>query len=202
MYRASIISLKPEAAMNELLNFDVGQHGEFEFLATRSKGRDVRGELEDQISRLRPDEVVIDFTSVEAMTISFADEFVGRLYTSVASGDIVASLVLLTGLNEENLATVSICLERRELPAAAIIDSQPVLIGAPDYLAETYEQAVRLGTFSALELADRLRVSSQNMNNRLKRLVEAGAVRRRRITSGRGGKEFMYTTPAPCNIAG
>jgi DNA-binding MarR family transcriptional regulator len=186
--------------MDEPLNFDVGQHGELQFLATRSKGREMRGELEDRISRGRPDEVVIDFTSVEAMTISFADEFVGRFYTSVASGDIVASLVLLTGLNEENLATVSICLERRELAAAAIINNQPELVGAPDYLAETYKQAVSLGTFSAVDLADQLGISAQNMNNRLKRLVEAGAVRRRRITSGRGGKEFLYTAPAPCGI--
>ena len=188
--------------MGELLNFDVGQHGEVQFLATRSKGREIRGELEDRILRERPDEVVIDFTGVEAMTISFADEFVGRFYASLASGDILASLVLLRGLNEENLATVSICLERRDLAAAAIIDDQPVLVGVPDYLAETYRQAVSLGTFSALDLADRLGVSAQNMNNRLKRLVEAGAVRRRRIASGRGGKEFMYTAPAPCAIIG
>lgn len=188
--------------MGELLNFDVGQHGEVQFLATRSKGREIRGELEDRISRGRSDEVVINFTGVEAMTISFADEFVGRFYTSVASGDIVSSFVLLTGLNEENLATVSICLERRDLAAAAIIDDQPVLVGAPDYLAETYRQAVSLGNFSALDLADRLGVSAQNMNNRLKRLIEAGAVSRRRIASGRGGKEFMYTATAPCGITG
>jgi hypothetical protein len=189
--------------MGELLNFDVRQHGGAKFLATRSKGRAIRAELEDQISQERPDDVVIiDFTGLEAMTISLADEFLGRFYTSVASGDISASLVLLTGLNEENLATVSICLERRELAAAAIINGEPVLVGAPAYLAETYMQAVTLGSFTALDLADKLAVSAQNMNNRLKRLVEAGAVRRRRIASSRGGKEFMYTAPAPCGITG
>lgn len=188
--------------MGELLNFDVGRHGEAQFLATRSKGREIRGELEDRISQERPEEVVIDFTGVEAMTISFADEFVGRFCTSLASGDIMAPLVLLTGLNEDNLATVSICLERRDLAAAAVIDDQPVLVGAPDYLAETYKQAVSLGTFSALDLADRLGISAQNMNNRLKRLVDAAAVCRRRIASGRGGKEFTYTAPTACAPTG
>ena len=188
--------------MGELLNFDVGRHSEARFLATRSRGRELRGELEEQISGVSPDEVVIDFSGVEAMTISFADEFVGRFYASLASGDTAAPLVLLTGLNEDNLTTVSICLERRELAAAAVLDHQPVLVGAPDYLAETYEEAVSLGTFSALDLATRLGLSAQNMNNRLKRLVDAAAVRRRRISSGRGGKEFAYTAPAPCALPG
>ena len=188
--------------MGELLNFDVGRHSEAQFLATRSKGREIRGELEDRISREHPDEVVIDFTGVEAMTISFADEFTGRFYTSLASGDTLAPLVLLTGLNEDNLATVSICLERRDLAAAAIIAHQPVLVGAPDYLAETYKQAVSLGTFSALDLASRLGISAQNMNNRLKRLVDVAAICRRRIASGRGGKEFTYTAPTPCALIG
>jgi hypothetical protein len=188
--------------MSELLKFDIAQHGEAQFLATRSKGRDIRGELEDQISRDHPEEVVIDFTSVEAMTISFADEFLGRFYASLASRDGSAWLILLAGLNEDNFATVSICLERRDLAAAVIVDHQPVLVGAPDYLAETYQQAVSLGTFSALDLADLLGISAQNTNNRLKRLVEAAAICRRRIASARGGKEFTYTAPAPCALIG
>lgn len=186
--------------MGGSLNFDVGRHGEAEFLATRGKGRELRGELEDQIAREHPREVLIDFTGVEAMTISMADEFVGRFYTSLAGGDTMAPLVLLAGLNEDNLATVSICMERRDLAAAVIIEHRAVLVGAPDYLTETYRQAVSLGTFSALELADRLGISAQNMNNRLKRLVDAAAVCRRRIASSRGGKEFTYTAPAPCAL--
>jgi STAS-like domain of unknown function (DUF4325) len=188
--------------MGEFLNFDVWRHSGAKFLATRDKGRDLRMELEDQVSRVPADRVVIDFSGVEAMTISFADEFVGRFYVSLASGDSAAPLVLLAGLNEDNLATVSICLERRDLAAAAVVDHQPVLVGAPDYLAKTYEQAVSLGTFSALDLASRLGLSAQNMNNRLKRLVDAAAVRRRRVTSGRGGKEFAYSAPAPCALPG
>src|ERR1017187_3674976 len=59
-----------------------------------------------------------------------------------------------------------------------------------------------LGTFSALDLAERLAITPQNVNNRLKRLVEAGAIRRRRVVSSRGGKEFTYTAPAPCENVG
>lgn len=186
-------SVKPEAAMGELLKFDVEQHCQVQFLATRAKGHVVREDLEDLIARERPDGVLIDFVGVEAMTISFADEFLGRFYASLAAGDVLAQTVLLLGLNEENLATVSICLERRDLAAVAIIDGHPTLLSTLEHLVETYEAALNLGTFSALELAAGLAVTPQNMNNRLKRLVEAGAIRRRRVHTERGGKEFAYT---------
>jgi predicted transcriptional regulator len=174
------------------LEFAVAQLHNGQFLATRSKGRTVREDLEDRIIRQRPDTVLIDFTGVEAMTISFADEFLGRFYAAL---DTAAPAILLLGLNDENIATVSICLERRDLSAAAIIDGQSVLLGAPEHLIETYRHALNLGTFSALELSNDLNVSPQNMNNRLKRLVAAGAIQRRRVTAGHGGKEFAYTVP-------
>ncbi len=182
--------------MDAPLEFSVEEHGD-QYIATRGKGRAMREDLEDQIARGHHDGVLINFTGVEAMTISFADEFLGRFYASLAAGDVPAQAVLLLGLNEENLATVSICLERRDLAAAAIIEGQHVLLGAAGYLTETYRHAMNRGTFSALDLSADLKISPQNMNNRLKRLVMAGAIQRRRIASDRGGKEFVYTIPSP-----
>lgn len=191
--------------MDGLLNFDVGEHGQVQFLATRGKGRAAREELEDRIKQEHPDGVLIDFTHVEAMTISFADEFLGRFYASLAAGDVLAGAVVLLGLNEENLETVRICLERRELAAAAVIEGRPALLSALEYLVETYDRALGRDTFSALDLSAELGISPQNMNNRLKRLVEARAIQRRRVTSDRGGKEFTYTAqlhePTTCESA-
>jgi DNA-binding MarR family transcriptional regulator len=181
--------------MDATLEFNVGQ--DREFLATRSSGRSVRAELEDRIARERPDGVLIDFAGVAAMAISFADEFLGRFYTSLAAGDIPVQWVLLLGLNEETQDEVSICLERRELAAAAIIHEEHVLLGAPQHLVDTYRLALTLGTFSAVDLSAHLNISPQNANNRLKRLVAAGAVQRRRVVADRGGKEFAYTVPSP-----
>lgn len=181
--------------MGELLKFDVRERSQAQYLATRSTGRAMREDLEDQISREHPEGALIDFAGVEAMTISFADEFVGRFYAALAAGDIHVPSVQLVGLNEENLEAVSICLERRELAAAAVIGDQPVLLSPLEYLVETYRRALNLGTFSAIDLSDVLGISPQNINNRLQRLVKAGAVRRRRVASNRGGKEFAYTAP-------
>lgn len=179
------------AAVDAPLEYAVAQLHDGQFLATRSKGRTIREDLEDRIIRQRPDTILIDFAGVEAMTISFADEFLGRFYAAL---DTDAPAILLLGLNNENVATVSICLERRDLSAAAVIDGQHMLLGAPEYLNETYRHALNLGTFSALDLSFELNISPQNMNNRLKRLVAAGAIQRRRVTAGHGGKEFAYTT--------
>jgi len=179
--------------VDTLLEFAVAQLHDGQFLATRSKGRAIREDLEDRIAHQQPDSVLIDFTGVEAMTISFADEFLGRFYAARAAD---APAVLLLGLNDENATTISICMERRDLAAAAIIDDQHALLGAPGHLIDTYQRALTLGAFSALDLSSELNISPQNMNNRLKKLVAAGAIQRRRVVASHGGKEFVYTIPS------
>ncbi|MBC6463848.1 winged helix-turn-helix transcriptional regulator [Actinomadura sp. HBU206391] len=60
-------------------------------------------------------------------------------------------------------------------------------------LTETYQAARELQQFRATELAARLGTTPQNINNRLKKLVAAGAVLKQRVTDlERGGKEFGY----------
>jgi hypothetical protein len=182
-----------EKIMASALEFDVGRHGAF--LATRSSARTIRFNLETKATALDPtDVVVIDFAGVKAMTISFADEFLGRFYATLAAGDIPPQVVLLHGLNEDTRETVAVCLKRRELVAAAVSNETTQLVAAPEFLAETYRHATSLGTFRASDLAGRLGITPQNANNRLKRLVAAGAVRRERVTMAeRGGKEFVYS---------
>jgi hypothetical protein len=137
-----------------------------------------------------------DFGGVDAMTISFADEFLGRFYVHLAAGPARPAGVLLTGLNEETAEAVAICLQRRELVAASRDGDQWQLLGAQDYLAESYQHALRLRCFKAADLAESLGITPQNANNRQKRLVEAGAIHRERvIPAGRGGKEYQYALP-------
>src|SRR5437764_327050 len=129
--------------MEITLEFAVRKYGPF--LATRGSARKAREDVESLIaSRGRVDTVMIDFAEVEAMTISFADEFIGRFYASLATGDIPADGVLLAGLNEETREAVSICLERRDLVAAGADDGQQTLLCASEFLTETYRRALAL----------------------------------------------------------
>ncbi|WP_371783904.1 STAS-like domain-containing protein [Streptosporangium subroseum] len=179
--------------MTSTLSFPVGQKGPY--LSTRSTARALREDLEKLIETSGDlAEVKIDFSQVEAMTISFADEFLGRFYSRMATGDFTV-IVNLIGLNdEETRETVSICLERRDL--VGVDADQHQLLGKAEMLADTYQVARELGRFRATELASRLKITPQNVNNRLKKLVAAGALLRQRVTDlERGGKEFGYVVP-------
>lgn len=74
-------------------------------------------------------------------------------------------------------------------------DGQTDLLGGDTYLQATYQQALRLTDFRAGELADALKITPQNANNRLKRLVASGVLRRVRAQD-RAGKEFAYSVPS------
>lgn len=175
--------------------FPVGRFGTF--LATRSDARKARTSLEALLDAGDIDYLIIDFTAVEAMTISFADELIGRFFAARSADDNSGLGIQITGLNEETHEALDICLERRELIAPAEYEGHQVLLGAPGFLTETYAKALTLHRFRASELATALGISASNANNRLKRLAAAGALRRERVAvPERGGKEFGYTVAA------
>ncbi|HCT80676.1 MAG TPA: hypothetical protein DGT23_29735 [Micromonosporaceae bacterium] len=187
-------SVKPETNMSAEVDFRLRAYRR-KFLATRVSARPIREDLESQVREHGPDATVtIDLNGIEAMTISFADELIGRFYNSLAAGHIPAEVVQIVGVNEETRETIHLCLERLDLIAVIIDDGRPILLGRSDPLEETFEKALALGEFSANDLAHALSITAQNANNRLKRLVGAAAIRRRRVSlANRGGKEFTYT---------
>jgi hypothetical protein len=177
-----------------MLRFPVKEHGTF--LATRAKGVETRQALEKQLADAVPLTLLtVDFGGVEAMTNSFVDEFLGKFYLLLAAGDIRADGVCLAGLNEETRDAVTVCLERRK--QIAVDGDTHELLGDTAVLASTYAEARRLGVFRAAQLAETLGISLPNANNRLKRLVEVGALHRERASGpDRGGKEYTYRQAA------
>ncbi|WP_043261147.1 winged helix-turn-helix transcriptional regulator [Streptomyces sp. e14] len=174
--------------------FPVQPYGEFLF--TRAAGAAARADLEEQLrqSDALP-MLTIDFAGVIAMTNSFADEFLGKFYTLLPAEGHAVEAVQLAGLNEETRDAVTVCLQRRK--QFAVDAERQTLLGDAEVLTDTYECARKLSAFRAAELADELHISLPNANNRLKRLLEAGALRRERsVGPDRGGKEFIYSVPA------
>ena len=180
--------------MTAATTFSVHQLGKFP--ATRSLGREGRDRLEDLLANNNGIDLTVDFSGVHGMTPSFLDEFLGKFLTS---GDITKSdaTVKVIGLSEDNAYAVLVCVERRETQVVVLDETSVHLVG-DRMLAETFDQAVQLGTFKASDLGDALGLSAQNANNRLKRLSAIGAVRKTQVTgSSRGGKEFSYRTVPP-----
>lgn len=181
--------------MTEPVTFSVNQLAEFP--ASRAQGREGRARLEDLVADSRGLDLTVDFAGVTAMTISFADEFLGKFLATLdaTSHDMT---VCVSGLNAENAETVEVCLERRERPVVVADGAGHLALLGDSLLQETYRAAAARGSVRAAELAEALSISPQNVNNRLKRLVAVGALRKmRNVGAARGGKEFLYSTADP-----
>lgn len=176
------------------MEYEVARFGSF--LATRDKGAKVREDLESLLRKLPDGETaVISFKGVEAVTISFADEFIGRLFASRAAGDIPEVGLVISNVNDELREALALCLERRGTTVAIRRGRGLELLGGDPYLTETYVRARARKQFRASMIAADLSITAQNANNRLKRLVAAGALLRSRTAPEGGGKEFVYTLP-------
>jgi hypothetical protein len=168
------------------------------FVATREIGRKERERLDQVASQVAAGDLLeIDLTGVEAMTISFADEFFGRFIASRAGSEQDDRGIVIDGpggaSGDDLQETLEAVLDRRGI---GVLWRSPqgdvTVIGGPAWFASTFEQALDLKVFRATQLAERLDLSPQATNGRLKKLSAAGAVLRERIVPDGGGKEFEY----------
>jgi len=166
--------------------------------STRARGLQYRQQLEHILADVPADEdVIVSFQNVKAMTGSFTDEFLGKLLVARAAGLTGRAPIILTGLTEETAWEVDLCLERRKTVAVWADGTTIRLLGGDEMLKQTFTAAALRGEFRASDLATDLRTSQQNVNNRLKRLLDAGAVLRDRQDPAAGGREFLYRVPTP-----
>lgn len=169
--------------------------------STRELGRVKREELDEFAAALKPGEVLeIDLSSVAAMTISFADEFLGRYIASRAGDDQEERGLIIHGpagaRGADLLETLEEVLTRRGVGVLYRDERKRIsAIGGPAWFAETFEQARRLKVFRVNQLAAKLELSAQATNGRLKKLSTSGAVLRERVVPDGGGKEFEYRVP-------
>lgn len=178
--------------MTEPVTFSVNQLAKFP--TSRAQGREGRARLEDLVADNRGVDLTIDFAGVTAMTISFADEFLGKFLATLDATKHDMT-VCVSGLNTENAETVEVCLERRERPVVVADDLRQLDLLGDVLLRETFRATAARGSVRATDLAEALSISPQNVNNRLKRLVAVGALRKaRNAGAARGGKEFLYST--------
>jgi hypothetical protein len=105
--------------------------------------------------------------------------------------------ILVIRASDDVAETLAATLERRGL--FVLGTPPPRLLGAQGILEDTLQLAQELSPFSVLDLADNLGISQQAANNRVKLLLNSGALVRRRVVPERGGKEFVYEVPKPQN---
>jgi len=186
-----IATVTPSAAGSSAMRFQVPSVPSGVW-TTRDDGDALRAELERRFAAARPTELEVSFDGIDAVTISYIDAFLGRFLTELTAAHRDPVLFLLTGLTEDTSSEVDAVMGRRKLLAAAIVDGRPTLLGADAYLESTFIEATRLGRFTPNDIAASLSVTAQNANNRLKRLVAMGVLRRSRSDPAEGGREYAY----------
>jgi hypothetical protein len=170
--------------VTQAASFNVVQLGMYP--ATRGLAQDGRGRLDDLLGNREGVDLVIDFAGVDVMNISFTDEFLGKFLTS-HDFSVAGTTVQIAGLN------AVVCVERRETQVVVVEPDGNLALVGEKMLAQTFDAATKLGKFKANELAEVLSLTAQNANNRLKRLAQAGAVRKTQVTgSTHGGREYVY----------
>lgn len=93
---------------------------------TRSQGERVRGELEEHLTRLgEGDRLRIDFSGIEMMSPSFADECIAKLAEGMGA-ERFRNLISLTGANETIKTLINAVLATRlSMSARYITPRQP-----------------------------------------------------------------------------
>jgi len=164
------------------------------FLATRERGRRVREEIEEALTRVSPGgSLAVSFKGVEGITVSFGDECIAKLIVARSAGDFDDRGLVIEEMNADVRETLEAVLSRRKTAAVVLNDAgEPEILGEPTWMNETLAAALDLESFRASDLAHRLRITPQAANNRLKNLVASGAVARERVVPEGGGKEFSY----------
>lgn len=167
-------------------------------LTSRESGRAVADAV--RLHTEDPKSFILDFDGVDAIGPLALDEVLTAVghHLRLHRDDNVTALV--TNLTEANRAILEMVLERGSWPGLAHrTHGQTELLGARPQLQETLRAVQELGPFTAPELADRLEMKLPNTNQRLKLLLQAGAVGRVRDETAEHGTRFAYG-PIPSDL--
>lgn len=171
--------------MNELHLLNMGDDGTV--LSTRERGRAAADQVQEAFDR---GSIVINFKSVEVATPTFLDEIVRRLGGLLRGNE--DRVVVVTGANEDVADSLELVLDKHKMALATVKDDQLELLGGSAQLKTTLAAAQQMGSFSAADLAKELEVKLPNLHQRLKGLMEAGAVAREADESATRGKRHRY----------
>lgn len=150
--------------------------------------------MEEALSKLPEDGVLLlDFEGIVAISPSCADEFLGKLYSSITAGEHGDRAIFLRRFTSDHQEVLEPILKRREVVAAKLSGGGIRLVGAPAHLEDTLLTARRLKRFRASELASRLGLTISAMDNRLAKLWRSHLVRRESVAAPHGGREYSYT---------
>jgi DNA-binding MarR family transcriptional regulator len=178
-----------------ITRYDLVQHGRV--LATRPKGREAARRAAEQLTDSSG--LLLNFYEVDVASPPFLDEIVCALRAVLLSG--TNRWLLVTGYNEDVGESLEMVLQRHKMTLGSVEGEELRLLGGSSQLEETLREAQRMGTFTAPDLADRLKMKLPALHQRLSALTEAGVLGREDDPTATRGKRGIYSVPSPEEIA-
>lgn len=165
------------------------------FYWTRERAIPLKAEALGLLEQLtKGDVLVLQASEVEAFDYSFAAELFGNLIKNVKVRD--GQFLVVDNLNEYNQVNLQKALESLELCIIARHSGTLELLGKVNPVdAETFEiVALHSSPIATADVQERLGVSINATNERLKKLLGLGLIRRTSGRSAAGREQFLYRT--------
>jgi hypothetical protein len=175
------------------LHVYLADHGKI--LATRERGKEAAGHLREIAEE--PGDLILDFRAVEAATPPFLQEIIDSVQSIINSAGRTGRLVVAAHMNDDVAETLGFVVARKKFPIPHRTGSTVELLEGTPHLAETLREAQQLRSFTAPQLAERLKIKDDAATQRLKSLLKTGAVARERDASASRGVRDLYRAAVP-----
>ena len=176
----------------EVLHYTLNDQGNV--LATRAHGVTTAQHLQELYDG--QEVLILDFAGVDATSMTFLSQLLGAVSDIMKTRQRGGPLIMVMNVGGDVLIELQGVLERREATIAKLgPDGVELIAGAP-HLQETLREAQAFSPhFTTTELAERLAIELSTLNERLKPLIQAGALARERDPNARQGRKYLYRAP-------
>lgn len=173
----------------KLDRYDLVEHGRV--LATRSTGREVGRAVADRLTESPG--ILLSFFGVDVASPSFLFELISETKAALITPP--SKWLLVAGMNDDVRESALLVLDRLKMIVGTLDHGQIEVLGGPQHLQETVRAAEELGSFTAPDLAEQLRIKLPALHQRLNQLVEAGVLTREDDPTATRGKRGKYMAP-------
>ena len=163
-------------------------------LSSRELGEKLLDELTSHLRETEPDSSTpLNFSKIQFIDISAADEFLGKLLMRIASGELGTRYLFIQGANDSIRETFEAVLKLRDLAALCVEGDARLILGVlKTPMREALDVMLQARHGTSAELAQRLGKNINIACNRLNALQKMGLVCRTRDGSVQGGGRQYY----------
>jgi DNA-binding MarR family transcriptional regulator len=169
-------------------------------LATRGRGKQAAAHVREIADD--DGDLILDFDEVEVASPPYLQEIVDTVHALLLRAKDTGRIVLFANMNDDVAETMRYVVARQKLSLAYQEGDHITLLEGKPHLVHTLETAQKLKSFTAPQLAEKLDIENDTATQRLKRLMETGAVVREPDPETRQGIRHLYRTATPALARG